>query len=401
MAVQWLEANEPETDNRFRGGGNFSRVAQKREDRAANPDRTTVEADSILQVIDSLIEGEPQPQKIGLAATLGRLAFRLPHGNRDKSIRHLIALAPRQSRAACLQSLVLSGETIAIGDVRGGIAEVFKAAEKQRWILTDGDAYQLRDWLRLLPFTDDPKSTVSIIQGMPAAQREPQLLEEMIYTFGTLPTPATEDVLFDLAEADNRLYQSHAWRETISRLRSPSAARRYIDLVLRGQLKTRDRQDWDTSRELSRMIAEIPEAQSYAYQVLRNADHSPELETLARAISENVDAVGLQLLVDLEQKWRRSVISRQTIEAATTRRVPVEGWQGAYDIVPIAAVDLRKSLLARANGNADSSAARILMRIDTTRDQYGSPESELRHPDLSSGLEWPILRANAANEEAD
>jgi hypothetical protein len=40
---------------------------------------------------------------------------------------------------------------------------------------------------------------------------------------------------------------------------------------------------------------------------------------------------------------------------------------------------------------ASDPAARCLNAIDKTRDEYGGPEAEPRHPDLTSGKPWPIL----------
>jgi hypothetical protein len=70
---------------------------------------------------------------------------------------------------------------------------------------------------------------------------------------------------------------------------------------------------------------------------------------------------------------------------------PAENWKGAYDIVPIPAVGLRRKLLAmRTDGRPSDAAARCLNVIDEIRDEYGAPETEPRHPDLKSGKPWPI-----------
>ena len=43
------------------------------------------------------------------------------------------------------------------------------------------------------------------------------------------------------------------------------------------------------------------------------------------------------------------------------------------------------------SGDEDDRAARCLNYIDKLRDEYGAPESEPRHPDITSGRPWPIL----------
>ena len=54
--------------------------------------------------------------------------------------------------------------------------------------------------------------------------------------------------------------------------------------------------------------------------------------------------------------------------------------------------ELRPGLLALiTNGGASDFAAQHLDEIDKIRDEYGAPDSELRHPDLESGKGWPII----------
>jgi hypothetical protein len=101
-----------------------------------------------------LIADEATEDQKKHAVALGVVAARLPHGQRDTTIQKLISLASRGSRAALLQNLILSGESIDIEMVKKGLTEMFEAAKAQGWILSQG--YELREWLRLLPFADPP-----------------------------------------------------------------------------------------------------------------------------------------------------------------------------------------------------------------------------------------------------
>ena len=180
LAAQWFEANEPKDDKKFRIGVDFSRVEARREALVADPNATSVEAEAIFGAIETLIVDSSSDAHAKLAVSLGIVGARLPHGQRDATIQKLISLAPRQARAALLLSLVLSGEGINIKLVADGIAETFEAANTETWILTESDAYQLRDWLRLLPFATPVTGLPAIVRRMPDAQREPRMLEEMV-----------------------------------------------------------------------------------------------------------------------------------------------------------------------------------------------------------------------------
>jgi hypothetical protein len=121
----------------------------------------------------------------------------------------------------------------------------------------------------------------------------------------------------------------------------------------------------------------------------------PGIAQLARTVAEVPDAEGLLLLIEIEGQQKRSFVSRRTIEKAVTEHVPLENWTGAYEIIPVPAVELRGKLLAMTtDGGLADTAARALREIDEIRNEYGSPDAETRHPDLGSGKVWPILAAD-------
>lgn len=392
LDAQWSEANEPKDEKKFLIRVDFSRVEARRDARNANPAATSIEAEAIFSAIESLIVDGSSEAQMKLAVALGIVGARLPHGQRDATIHKLISLAPRQVRAALLLSLVISGEEIDIKHVADGIAETLEAAKKETWILTQSDAYQLRDWLRLLPFATPVSDLPAIVRGMPAAQRNPRMLEEMVGGLSSSSSNDAEDVTFILAEDEPRFYQNHQWRATALRLGTVSAARRLVDLTVSGALDGKSYDGWHWQRELGALISEFSAVRSYVYDLLKDGPATKQLSFLANAVAEDPSTDCILMLIDLEMKTGRSFMTWQSIESAVTQHVPADNWEGAYNVVPVPAVELRRKLLAitGSEGN-DDPAARCLDVIDKLRDEYGAPESEPRHPDLASGRPWPIL----------
>jgi hypothetical protein len=268
-------------------------------------------------------------------------------------------------------------------------------------LITQSDGYELREWLRLLPFVNRPADALAVVRGMPDAQRNPGLLEEMVGGLGDSPSDKAEEVLFTLAEEDPRFYRNHRWRATVMRLGTPSAARRLIDLTANGTLDGRSTDDWHLACELGGLIAEFPEVRAHVYDLLKDGPTSPRRALLAQAVAETPDTDGLLALIDFEIKQKRSFMAWRTIQNAVTVHVPSENWKGAYNVVPVPAVQLRKKLLAMTtNGGVDDPAARCLNLIDKIRDDFGAPETEPRHPDLASGKPWPIMTPDADAEAA-
>jgi hypothetical protein len=391
LAEQWRAANDRSDPTRFRFGVDFSYVDQRRAARETRPDATSPEAETIFSVIDKLLVDGGSDEQKKHAVALGIIAARLPHGQRNATIERLLALAPRRSRATLAQSLILSGEVVDVTIVRNGIAEVLEAAETQSWILQQ-DGYQLREWLQLLPFTNRPEETPEIVRQLPAQQREPMFLEEMIAAFDAAPSAKSEDALFKLAETDPRLYGNHTWRRSILQRNSSSAARRFMDLVIGGELTGRGSDSWQITRQLGALIDDYPELREHAYNLLMSGLKSPGLAQLSRAVAENPDDDGLILLVQIDPGQTHSLVTWRTVEKVITRHIPDEGWSNAYNIVPVQASALRHRLLAlTADARMKDAAASCLNLIDSIRDSIGSAESDPRHPNIASGRAWPMI----------
>ncbi|MGD9803843.1 MAG: NACHT domain-containing NTPase [Hyphomicrobiaceae bacterium] len=402
LLVHWIKANVPQNDKTFRSRVDFSGVQARREARAAAPTTTSAEAEAIFGAIDTLVVDGATDAQLKLGIALGTVGARLPHGQRDLTIQKLISLAPRQARAALLLSLILSGEDIDIKLVSDGIAETFEAAKKETWILTQSDAYQLRDWLRLLPFGTPVTDLPAIVRGIPETQRNPRMLEEMVSGLSNLSSNEAESVIFTLAEEDPRFYQNNQWRATALSLSSASAARSLVDLTISGALDGTSYDGWHWRRELGGLISEFPEVRAYVYDLLKDGPTTKQLTPLASVVAEEPDTDGVLILIDCEIRTGHSFMGRQAVESAVTERIPVENWKGAYNIVPVPAAELRRKLLAMTgSGGKDDPAARCLNLIDKLRDEYGAPESEPRHPDLASGRPWPILTPDPDAEDGN
>jgi NACHT conflict system protein len=399
LASHWIDAHEPKDNRRFRSDVDFTRLEERRAARAADPTVTSHAAEAIFGAIETLIADGSTDDQRRLAVALGVIAARLPHGQRQSTIDKLIALTPRRSRAALLLNLLLSGESIAIGRVVTGIAETFEAAKNETWILTQSDGYELREWLRLLPFVDHPLQALAVIRGMPGQQRNPRLLEQMVSGLGVSPSPEAEELLLKLAEDGARFYANHTWRDAILQRGTLTAARRFIDLAAQGALEAQSTDAWHLARQIAGLMRTHPELRSHVYALLTATPRPPASALLMRAFAENRDADSLLLLIAFESEQKRALVDWRALEHVVTTHVPSEHWVGAYDVVPVPAVELRKRLLELLPGNdSNHPAARCLNNIDKIRDHYGAPESEPRHPNLASGRAWPIITPDSDAE---
>lgn len=404
LADRWRTANEPPQDKFFFGGVDFSGVKEKHAARAAAPEVTSMEAETIFTAIELLITDSATDEQKRLAVKLGIAALRLPHGQREHTIQKLITLTPRHeynhARTDLLLNLALSGEEIDIKVVADGIDETFEMAKTKGWILTQSEGYNLKVWLRLLPFVTCPSEALVIVRGMPSEQREPHFLQDMVGGLADAPSGEAEELLFKLAEEDPRFYLNYRWREVALRLGTESSARRIIDLTASGTFDGEATNAWHFSRGLGELISAHPGLRAHVYGILKGSPSTIML--LARAVAESPDEEGILLLINLELSLKRSFLSFKTIEVAVTKHLPSESWEGAYNVVPSPAVELRQKLFAMtSDGSVSDVAARWLNQIDEIRDEYGIPETEPRHPDLMSGKSWPIMALDSRMNVAE
>ena len=388
LAERWRAAHEPRDDS---NRPFFSRVAQKRDIRRIHPGASSAEADIIFVAVEQLIGADATEDARKHAVALGTVAAALPHVERSNILSSLIGMADVGPRRALLTNLVLSGETIDVELVKTGIADVLEAARTQPWIVTEHG--ELRTWLSLLPFTNRPSEAIETVQGLPEEHRRPDRLGRMIAALTHAPGDEAEAVLFRISELDPRLYAQQAWRDAVCERGTQSSAMHFVDLIGEGRLDCNDDRDqrgvW---RRVARLMDEHTDVRLQVYRILEDAATSAGIRILADAVAEKPDMDGLILLIQLDMRHDQTFASWYTVEQVVTERIASKSWEGAYELMPVPAAELRRKLLEMtADGGPSDIPARYLRKIDEARERLGAPESEPRHPDIASGKPWPII----------
>ena len=391
IAGQWSAANEPIHGGMWRLSPDLSRVAEKREQRRSEPDLSSEAADHIFRAVEHLVGSGTTEEQAGHAVRLAIVAAALPHGQRAELLAVLIAMAERSRRSPLLTNLVLSGEVIEVDHVKRGIAELLALEGPDVWILREG--YELGTWLRLLPFTDCPSETLDIVRELPEQYCTRDASDGLVGAFGFAPGEDAETALFELAEGVPELCANRTWCDAFQRRGTLSAAERLVDLIIRGTVQpSRDFDHWNMSELVAKLMDDHPGLRRHVYRILNELPHSSPTALLARAVAETPDDDGFLLLLQLELAHGNSYITWQTTGRVMTKRVPIPDSLHSYTVVPVPAVELRRRLLVlTSDADLGDAAARYLTIFDEIRDECGAPESEPRHPDLASGLPWPLL----------
>ena len=401
LAGRWRAENEPSDGSRFRMSPDFSRVTEKRSEISIAPTRSSAEAEAIFGAIEQVLAEEPSGKMKQHAVALAAVAVALPHGERGEIIDEIVAFADRCPRARLLNNLVLSGKIVDVDLVTQGIDDVFEAAEEAQWILTDRN--ELGEWLRLLPFSNRPSEALRAVQALPEQYRAPNSLKEMVVAFGFAADDEAESTLFALAESDQRLYAHSSWRDAVTRRGTLSSAIRLVELAAQGTFNANSNADQEGMvTRIARLIGEQAELRGHIYSLLNSGGEVPGTRLLLQAVASNPDAEGVLVLVRFEIDGWRELASWGVLMHVVAQSVPSVSWKGAYEVHSLPAAELRRELMAMTtDGGPNDAAARCLRLIDRIRDDYGTPESEPRHPDLGSGIAWPMISVDSDSEDSN
>ena len=395
LVAHWQLTNEPKSvKTRPFGRLDFSSVPSRRAKRIDDPAETCEEADNIFAVIKRLLEVEKDDQH-QLAVALGTRAVRLPHGKWRSVVKHLIRIALPRARCSLLVSLCLSGEILSLDEVTRGISDILEESKLQTWMLSQGNGYELKQWLQLLPFTDKALDGLDMLKTLPDSFQHPHMLEDVVFACGSLNNDEGGCCLLKLAVLIPTFYGDHNWLRVIFQLATSSLnlAHQLISLAVQGAFEQKGLDHWFVAREIAGLLEAHPEVRARTYSLLAEGPATPGLMLLMRAISEAPDMPGLLLLVRTEILMGHYLASFRAVEYVATKRVPSQDWSGAFEILPAPVAELRKDLLAMCtDGSPSDVSARCLRDIDEIRDLHGLPEDEPRHPNFASGVSWPLLK---------
>jgi len=122
----------------------------------------------------------------------------------------------------------------------------------------------------------------------------------------------------------------------------------------------------------------------------------PAKSVLEYAIADAADTEGVLLLVRdgaAQGKSFRATSLHTALQKVLIGTTPIES-SGMQQLYSLPAHELRRNLfdiLIYGNTKESKLAAECLSAIDEIRDDYGWVYSEPRHPNISTGVPWPLI----------
>ena len=380
------EANSPFSSLR-------QRVIARRPDNIEPPG---LYAEAILAVVDDLVKS-PSAESQRHALRLAAMAFTMPYGDRTATIPALLHLPqPPAAKHGLLKVLAEAGETVPGDLVFDGIHSFLDEAKTKPWMLSDQNGWELNEWLELLPFSDRATETLDALELLPR-RREPWHTRSVLSALGRSPLAAADQILERLARNDARYLDDHAWFAALALRGSSYAARVLLEFISEGTFGSRkeNADPLSLARKLAVGMTEDETVRRGVYERYERDPCGTAGSVLEYAIAEAPDDDGILLLIRAyaAQGRRKLDALEPAIRHLAVGLRPSETFQGAEEQFSIDIAALRRRLFALfLRGDAEAQlAGDCLTLIDDLRDEYGSAESEPRHPDITADRPWPTV----------
>ena len=408
LKAAWRTSQLPEEDSGFgRSWPDFSVVPEAYTKRQSGTDVETHSfVDEIIAVIEDLIKPDAPEYGPIHALKLATVAFSMPYVGKQNPISALLELSvPAVDKRDLLTVLVLSGEAISSEIVLRGIDDLLEKAKTEPWVVQDQDGWRLKEWLRLLPFTERPAAVLEVLDLVTGFRAEPWNLRSLLSALGYAPSIEAERVLEELAKRDERFLGEHDWLSALTNRKTLSAARILLDLLCNASF-TGPQGSYGHSHldmTISEMMTYHDQVRQDVYERFRSLDDGTARSVLERAIVEVADTEGILLLTrqGAARDKRFQVTKLYTaLEKVLVGYDPIES-SAMQQLYSRPAPELRKGLFDLVvNGSAAEArlAAECLLAIDEIRDHYGYVDSEPRHPDITAGVPWPQLDAEIEHD---
>jgi len=373
-----------------------NRAARQRGDLQDSPLGTIV-----FDAIERLLDGEPSTDVQRHALKLAAIAVEMPYRDRRGVIARLLAAPlPIRAKREFVVALVRAGETLDADFVLDGVRSYLETAGISPWMLQHGQTWELDEWLALLAFTDRPQSVLEGFDLLPAVHRSWRLRRGMLEALRYAPGPEVEQALADIARRTPELIAQEDWLRALLERHKPSAIQTLLDLVRDAPAIEGDRETdhWRVTQTLSNIVERNAELRRELLRRLDDPEHVRAHDLIERLLAAAPDRQALLAIVERYGQTGRafdSTLGRAVEEMAHERRAEPEWSPGVYEIAAIPATELRRDLLRRVGegGAAGIVAAGCLRYLDEWHDRHGTSQAEPRHPDLASGIRWPILPA--------
>jgi len=381
-------------------GQDYSRAKQLEKQRREAPGAlpTCDYAEAIFKVAMSIGSNEAESRIQLHAIALAVVGLGMPHGSKRAAIDILLALpVAYAAKQRLLIVSAMAGEVLRSDTLVAGFDELLEAGKTQSWRLAENRG-ELMNWVELFAFSDHPAAVLGVLDRLPQQYSYSNSLDRLLSALAKSPHEGALDVLQALARRDSRLLARHDWARAVIKVGTEKSGQTLLALVCDGELGNAGGADsFHLSRQLAHLGEEFPALKDELLQRYERLNSGRAKSILESTLIELADARVIRALVRgyaADHRPYDGGLANALRNAALGRR-RVEGWSAnAFEEFSVSLAELRQELfgLALANDAQSRLAESCLVEVEELRDEHGRVDDEPRHPDISSGRPWPIIR---------
>lgn len=361
-------------------------------------DTTGSYADDIINVIEGILEGGVDEKSKLHALKLACAAFSMPFKGHQTLIQQLLALQDASyqlgTKQALFYQLARSGYLLPADLMQKCIEEHIEEAKEKTWLM---EHWRIQGWLELFPFSDNPEQLFTIMDGLDGWLTEPNKLDDVLAALKEVPVETGEHLLFEFVNWDKRFLHEYSWRNALIHTGTLNCARYLLKKIEEGAFEDSKGSTHDLTQNLLHFAFKNEKFIDDMVECYPKLEAPVAKHIVGHALSEkpSLDIIKVEFDKSVaEEKAFSQTGLHSMIRNLLIGREESDSFKGAFELFGQPSAELRSWLLPMTQvGNEVISnlAIEALKIIDSLRDEYGSPQSDPRHPDLSSGLPWPIV----------
>ncbi|WP_312367016.1 hypothetical protein [Ensifer sp.] len=387
LQVIWLSNNEARSDTKFQQWPDFERaIANRSRDRSISCDA----ADAILKAAEAAkAEGTVGGQRRAMQLA-GRAAL-LPHGERSAFYADLMqSSSDSWGKLDLAKLMVVGGLVPASQTIMSGLQEWIASLADRTWV-DDSKVTEMLDWLKLLPYSDDPKAFfVGLDAITPKFDFGWWRLRDVCLSIKYLPEVERINLLRGIAQRVPDLIEQY---EFYLAMPKPGAITLdFLEQIISGQFagKSLDRgARFDYPQQVFGALS--PEDREKLPERFERAQNVKVKHFLAEMLLAGADhEVFLMLASDPAGRTAITNLRWGARESLLYHHESIGG--NAFELIPRDIKRLREGLFdltQSADRETAAFAVDYLERIDSERDGKGDASFGPRHPRLASGRPWP------------
>ncbi len=355
------------------------------------PKEESREASAIFAAVDRLTEKGSTEEQHRIALQIACAATYMPHDRRHEIIERLLSLSvPWGAKYRYMRALAFAGETLRAEHINNAVAEYYELAKTRTYMLDSGSAHYLHRWLRLFPFSDQPRDLLEVWNKLPDHLKDRHELEGIVRPLGAIGHPHAEDILFLLADKNPVLIGNYVWVDTVLKLGTDTAVIKLLEMSDADARVIGAHGGYAHERQLEAILAHSPALRATLLARYKDGEFRRSGGTVEKALAACADADTLLTMVEVKGQKGATLCRdlNDALKAVVLEQRPLGS--NSYEVYGVNAAELRKTLFAMIDGPSGELAKACLTRIDELRDKYGRVEFEPRHPNIETDRPWPL-----------